>query len=186
MGFVTIDVVGAAKKGDIRFEAQRVLAIRGGFGAGVRYLAECCDPARRALNVSADLANADKPAVLRTRNGGEVFAVVSPSYAPVDADRVLLAAAPVLLISGLIVFGDAGPDQLWRESRNLVSRHIEHSEFTGLVLGTALVTSAVAAIAVGSAVRAGIAQAVRMAARKRRQNFASVRSAAPRSIGASS
>jgi acyl dehydratase len=31
MGFVTIDVVGAAKKGDIRFEAQRVLAIRGGF-----------------------------------------------------------------------------------------------------------------------------------------------------------
>jgi hypothetical protein len=67
-----------------------------------------------------------------------------------------------------------------------VSRHIEHSEFTGLVLGTALVTSAVAAIAVGSAVRAGIAQAVRMAARKRRQNFASVRSAAPRSIGASS
>jgi hypothetical protein len=33
---------------------------------------------------------------------------------------------------------------------------------------------------------AGIALAVRMAARKRRQNFASVRSAAPRSIGASS
>lgn len=31
MGFVTIDVVGAAKKGDVRFEAQRVLAIRGGF-----------------------------------------------------------------------------------------------------------------------------------------------------------
>jgi hypothetical protein len=72
------------------------LAIRGGFGAGVRYLADNCDPARRALNVSADLANADKPAVLRTRNGGEVFAVVSPSYAAVDADRVLLAAAPVL------------------------------------------------------------------------------------------
>jgi hypothetical protein len=31
MGFVTIDVVGATKKGDVRFEAQRVLAIRGGF-----------------------------------------------------------------------------------------------------------------------------------------------------------
>lgn len=31
MGFVTIDVVGAGKKGDVRFEAQRVLAIRGGF-----------------------------------------------------------------------------------------------------------------------------------------------------------
>jgi acyl dehydratase len=35
MGFVTIDVVGTAKKGgrdaDVRFEAQRVLAIRGGF-----------------------------------------------------------------------------------------------------------------------------------------------------------
>ncbi len=31
MGFVTIDVVGATKKGEIRFEAQRVLAIRGGF-----------------------------------------------------------------------------------------------------------------------------------------------------------
>jgi hypothetical protein len=31
MGFVTIDVVGATKKGDVRFEAQRILAIRGGF-----------------------------------------------------------------------------------------------------------------------------------------------------------
>ena len=31
MGFVTIDVCGFAKKGEIRFEAQRVLAIRGGF-----------------------------------------------------------------------------------------------------------------------------------------------------------
>jgi acyl dehydratase len=31
MGFVTIDVVGATKKGEVRFEAQRVLAIRGGF-----------------------------------------------------------------------------------------------------------------------------------------------------------
>ena len=31
MGFVTIDVVGTAKKGEVRFEAQRVLAIRGGF-----------------------------------------------------------------------------------------------------------------------------------------------------------
>jgi acyl dehydratase len=31
MGFVTIDVTGTAKKGDVRFEAQRVLAIRGGF-----------------------------------------------------------------------------------------------------------------------------------------------------------
>ncbi len=31
MGFVTIDVVGAVKKGDVRFEAQRILAIRGGF-----------------------------------------------------------------------------------------------------------------------------------------------------------
>lgn len=31
MGFVTIDVVGTGKKGDVRFEAQRVLAIRGGF-----------------------------------------------------------------------------------------------------------------------------------------------------------
>jgi acyl dehydratase len=31
MGFVTIDVVGMAKKGDVRFEAQRILAIRGGF-----------------------------------------------------------------------------------------------------------------------------------------------------------
>lgn len=31
MGFVTIDVVGTAKKGDVRFEAQRILAIRGGF-----------------------------------------------------------------------------------------------------------------------------------------------------------
>lgn len=31
MGFVTIDVVGAGRKGDVRFEAQRVLAIRGGF-----------------------------------------------------------------------------------------------------------------------------------------------------------
>jgi len=32
MGFVTIEVVGSGKKsGDVRFEAQRVLAIRGGF-----------------------------------------------------------------------------------------------------------------------------------------------------------
>jgi hypothetical protein len=31
MGFVTIDVVGTTKKGDVRFEAQRILAIRGGF-----------------------------------------------------------------------------------------------------------------------------------------------------------
>lgn len=31
MGFVTLDVVGTTKKGDVRFEAQRVLAIRGGF-----------------------------------------------------------------------------------------------------------------------------------------------------------
>ena len=31
MGFVTIDVVGASPKGEIRFDAQRVLAIRGGF-----------------------------------------------------------------------------------------------------------------------------------------------------------
>jgi hypothetical protein len=32
MGFVTIDVVGQSKKGaEVRFEAQRVLAIRGGF-----------------------------------------------------------------------------------------------------------------------------------------------------------
>jgi hypothetical protein len=31
MGFVTIDVVGVTKKGEVRFEAQRVLAIRGGF-----------------------------------------------------------------------------------------------------------------------------------------------------------
>jgi acyl dehydratase len=30
MGFVTIDVVGTVKK-DVRFEAQRILAIRGGF-----------------------------------------------------------------------------------------------------------------------------------------------------------
>lgn len=31
MGFVTIDVTGITKKGEVRFEAQRVLAIRGGF-----------------------------------------------------------------------------------------------------------------------------------------------------------
>jgi hypothetical protein len=31
MGFVTIDVVGVSPKGEVWFEAQRVLAIRGGF-----------------------------------------------------------------------------------------------------------------------------------------------------------
>lgn len=97
----------------------------------------------------------------------------------------LLAAIPVIAISALLVFGDAGPGQLWREFRSLASRHIEKPEVAALVVGTALVASAFSAVAIVFAVRTGIAQAVRRANRKRRETLALVRTPAPRPIGAS-
>jgi len=65
-----------------------------GFGCGVSYLANCCPADLRAENVNRQLQRArDREITLRTRLvDGEhrsTYAVVSPSYAAVDSDRVL-------------------------------------------------------------------------------------------------
>jgi len=65
-----------------------------GFGSGVSYLSNCCPADLRAENVNRQLQQArDREITLRTRLvDGEhrsTYAVVSPSYAAVDSDRVL-------------------------------------------------------------------------------------------------
>lgn len=74
------------------------LAVHAGFGMGARYLAELCPPGRRAQNVNAHLlaARADRHVTLRTRVSEErplrqVYATVTPTYAAVDTDQVLMA-----------------------------------------------------------------------------------------------
>ena len=98
----------------------------------------------------------------------------------------LLTAAPLCVLSALLVFGDAGAGQFWRECRALASRLLDQPEVTALVLGTALVASAATAVVVRLAVRTGITQAVRRAARKRRETLAFIRQPAHRLTGASS
>lgn len=95
----TVDLDGSCP---MRLEerAFQALCQHLGIGAGARYLAEMCTPYERAWNVNAQLPRAPKrPIVLRTRwdeQGRSVFAVVTPSYAPFDADQVVSAALPAL------------------------------------------------------------------------------------------
>jgi hypothetical protein len=95
-----------------------------------------------------------------------------------------LAAAPLFLISLLLILGEVGPGRFMRECGAVASRHMKNAEFAGMILGTALVMSALTAVAARFAVRASVAKAVRMAARKRRETFAMLRGTTPRSIGA--
>ena len=94
-------ITGTGEALTLTRDAFAQLATRAGFAAGTRYLVGL-DKDRRGLNVSADLAAAgDRPVVLRTRaaergGGREIFSVVSPAYAAVDADTVLQVAAPHL------------------------------------------------------------------------------------------
>lgn len=67
------------------------LATMMGFGSGARYLATR-SPDQRAMNVNRELKRADREVVLRTRLQNDtrrVYAVVTPTYAPVDVDTVL-------------------------------------------------------------------------------------------------
>ena len=72
-----------------------------GFGMGSRYLSKKCPPVLRADNVNYQLDAAaekkDRELVLRTRLDSQgnrhAFAVVTPTYAPVDTDQVLMATA---------------------------------------------------------------------------------------------
>lgn len=85
----------------VEFPAFYQLAQLSGFGMGVRYLTQGCDPALRAYNVNAQLASRrDRSIVLRMRANSlgrsVVYAVVTPTYAVVDTDEVLLAAEPLL------------------------------------------------------------------------------------------
>lgn len=82
-------------------DAFRQLGVLGGFGSGIRYLTDHCHPELRAHNVNDQLTRAeDRSIVLRTRQGRsghrQVYAVVTKTYATVDADRVLQAVAPHL------------------------------------------------------------------------------------------
>lgn len=117
---------------------------------------------------------------------GICAAVLAPFRSIVRAYPIawLLTAMPLFLISALVVFGDAGPEGFWRELRALVSRNLGQPEIAAVVIGTAVVVSAMTAVAAGFAVRTGITQAVRLAARKRRETFALVRRPLARTIGA--
>ena len=81
--------------------AFRQLAQLSGFGAGAGYLADLCDPELRAENVNRQLAKqANRRAVFRTRRRRgvqrHVYATVTPTYTPVDADEVLREVTPAL------------------------------------------------------------------------------------------
>lgn len=74
--------------------AFQQLAVLGGFGKGLAYLRELCEPELRAFNVNRQLEKTrNRKIVLRTREniqgGRQVFAVVTPTYAVVDSDAVL-------------------------------------------------------------------------------------------------
>lgn len=78
------------------------LAGLGGFGSGARYLRELCDPDIRSANVNWQLMNRpNRRITLRTRRDQagrrQVFAVVTPSYTPVDTDVVLDTIRPALV-----------------------------------------------------------------------------------------
>lgn len=79
-------------------DAFSQLATLGGFGVGYRYLVDKCSPELRAQNVNEQLGRADNRSItLRSRNGRDgsrvVFAVVTPTYAVVDTDQVLVAVS---------------------------------------------------------------------------------------------
>ncbi|TAK04029.1 hypothetical protein EPO34_02630 [Patescibacteria group bacterium] len=84
-----------------------------GFGAGAKYLAELCTPELRARNVNAQIKlRSSRPVVLRTRRndgGRSAFAVVTPTYASVDANEVVTAAMPAL--------ADARVELLYEDAR---------------------------------------------------------------------
>ncbi len=72
-----------------------------GFGSGVRYLSDACDPGLRATNVNRQLSRGtERPIVFRTRVTGDgrrsVYATVTPKYQPVDTDVVLREVASEL------------------------------------------------------------------------------------------
>lgn len=63
------------------------------FGSGTRYLSTRA-PDQRAMNVNRELSHCDREVVFRTRGQGgarRIYACVTPTYAPVDADTVLQA-----------------------------------------------------------------------------------------------
>ena len=64
-----------------------------GFGMGVKYLTNACDPKLRAVNVNEQLDGRRREAVLRVREDRDgqrsVYAIVTPTYAVVDTDHVL-------------------------------------------------------------------------------------------------
>lgn len=81
--------------------AFRQLAQLAGFGTGASYLADHCDPELRAQNVNRQLATqGDRRVVFRTRRRRgvqrHVYATVTPTYTPVDADEVLREVTPAL------------------------------------------------------------------------------------------
>ncbi|MBI4438209.1 hypothetical protein HY631_04625 [Candidatus Uhrbacteria bacterium] len=98
---------GTLMAGDQEFALEHgaflQLALQAGFGMGARYLSERCDAPLRAQNVNAQLEKLPgKTVVLRTRVSepgapASTFAVVSPRYAPCDADEVLTAVTPSLM-----------------------------------------------------------------------------------------
>ncbi len=77
----------------LELDAFQQLCQTAGFGKGYSYLRDLCSPALRATNVGEQLqTRANRDLVLRTRlssAGRQAYAVVSPSYAAVDTDRVL-------------------------------------------------------------------------------------------------
>ncbi|MEY3144204.1 MAG: hypothetical protein RLY21_2697 [Planctomycetota bacterium] len=116
---------------------------------------------------------------------GICAAVLAPFRSIVRAYLValLLTAMPLFMIATLLVLGDAGPNAFWQESRALVSRNLQKPEIAALVIGTVLVVGAMTAVVAGFTVRTGITQAVRRAARNRRETFALVRRPLARTIG---
>jgi len=93
--------VGNSDEFGLEVNAFNQLAASAGFGGGSRYLKDLCSAELRAANVNWQLAHRpSRTVVLRTRLGAgghrHVFAVVTPTYAPVDTDQVLSVIRPAL------------------------------------------------------------------------------------------
>ena len=93
-------------------------------------------------------------------------------------------AAVVGLIASLLLLGEYGPERFWSACAEVFRRHARHASASATVLGTAVLVGVVAAAWLGFSVRMVVRNAVRRAARARRQSAAPVQTAARPPIGA--
>ncbi|MFN5495625.1 MAG: hypothetical protein ACK5C3_03485 [bacterium] len=153
------------------------------------------DRVRRGFEPPADLNDFIDhigPALVTAGLAGMLVGLCAATVAPFrKAITVFLGAwtaTAVLLamLTAVAITAETTPAQLPRFLRALAGRHLENIEYVGATFAGALVVSIAAPVLFRTSVRAGVAGAIRRAARARREKSVIVRADRPRSLGAPS